>query len=52
VLGEEIATIASGRFEAGEQTARLDVEGLNDGVYFCRLNYDGMMVTQRVVVMQ
>jgi len=41
LLGRELATIASGRHEAGQHRARWDASGMPAGVYFARLAAEG-----------
>jgi len=52
VLGREVATLASGRKEAGRHTVRLGTERLSSGVYFSRLSVGNQTVTQKITVVR
>lgn len=52
LLGEQVATIVSDRFEAGAHTVRWDASGLPSGVYFFQLHADEFTQTKRLVVLR
>ncbi len=52
LLGEQVATIVSDRFEAGTHTVRWDASGLPSGVYFFQLHADEFTQTKRLVVLR
>jgi hypothetical protein len=52
VLGRRVATLASGRTEAGLHTATLPASRLSSGVYIARLRVGGTTVTQKITVVR
>jgi len=42
VLGQEVATLINGQMSAGSQTVNFDASHMNSGVYFYRLDADGV----------
>jgi len=52
VAGRRVATLAHGRFAAGERDFRWDATGAHDGVYFVRLVVDGHVLTSRVALLR
>jgi len=51
-LGQEIATIFSGNQNAGKYVATFNGAGLASGVYFYRLQADGVSLTKKFVLMK
>jgi hypothetical protein len=47
VLGRRVATLASGRYEAGRHAVRVEARGLASGVYFVRMEASGGFRAQR-----
>jgi len=52
VAGRRVATLAHGRFAAGERDFTWDATGARDGVYFVRLVVDGRVLTTRVALLR
>jgi len=52
VAGRRVATLAGGRFAAGEREFTWDATGVRDGVYFVRLVVDGRVLTTRVALLR
>jgi hypothetical protein len=50
VLGQEVATLASGRFSAGRYEFRFDARHLPSGVYFVRLTAGVFTRTRKMVL--
>jgi hypothetical protein len=50
VLGQEVATLAGGRFSAGRYEFRFDARHLPSGVYFVRLTAGGFTRTRKMVL--
>jgi subtilisin-like proprotein convertase family protein len=50
VLGREVATLVSGRLEAGSHTAAFDASALSAGTYVYRLVVDGEVETGRITL--
>ena len=42
VLGQEVATLLNGQMAAGSQKVSFDASSLNSGVYFYRIDADGI----------
>jgi hypothetical protein len=51
-LGQEVATIFDGEQLAGKYIATFDGKGLPSGVYYYRLQADGVSLTQKLVLMK
>jgi hypothetical protein len=49
MLGREVATLVEGREEAGEHSVTWNAEGFASGVYFCRLQANGVMLTRKLL---
>jgi len=52
LLGRTIGTLAEGRQNPGEHTITWDATGIPAGVYFCRLEAEGVVRTIRLVVVR
>ena len=52
VLGQEVATIASGLMEAGIHTLEFDASGQPSGVYFYRLTYPSGTETRKMILLK
>jgi len=52
VLGREVATLASGRKDAGRHRIRLDADRLSSGVYFGRLQAGDQTLTQKITIVR
>jgi cyanophycinase len=52
VLGREINSLAEGEFNPGEHTVRFNANKLPSGVYFYRLQADGLAVTKKMLLQQ
>jgi hypothetical protein len=49
-VGRRIATLASGRKDAGWYSAKVPAAQLSQGIYFCRLEADSQRFTRKLVV--
>ena len=49
-LGEEVATLAEGRFPAGAHEVRFDAAGMESGVYYYQLSASGRTETRSMIV--
>jgi hypothetical protein len=49
-LGRKVATIQSGELSAGEHLLIWNVEGVPEGVYWCRIQREGLSESRRIVV--
>jgi len=52
VLGEEVATLTEGRFEAGEHTLNWNADNFSTGVYFVRMDALGKTSLQKVILLK
>ena len=52
LLGQEIATIIDGWQEAGSHAVTFEAANLSSGVYFCRLQAGGVVLTRRMTVIK
>ncbi len=52
VLGQEVETIATGRFTAGDHIVRYSAEHLSSGIYLARLEASTHSVTQKLVILK
>lgn len=52
VDGKEIATLANGFMQAGEQKTQFDISKFASGSYLIRLDFGGVSVTQRLTVVR
>lgn len=52
VLGREVATLESGRKQAGRHTVQLETDRLSSGIYFGRLTAGGQTLTQKITVVR
>lgn len=52
VQGREVAVLADGDREAGRHTAALDAGGLRAGMYFVRMQANGVNLTRRLAVVK
>jgi hypothetical protein len=50
IAGQHIATLVSGREEAGSYEVIFDSESLASGIYVCRLTCDGLIVSRKMVL--
>ncbi len=48
-LGQKITHVATGHFEAGEHTFRLNNTGLASGIYVLKVNTDGQITTLKMI---
>ncbi len=49
-LGQEVATLAEGRFSAGAHEIRFDAAGMESGVYYYQLRANGLTETRSMIV--
>lgn len=49
-LGNEVMLLKSGLMKAGDYTVPIDISRLNQGVYFYRLEIDGVLETKRITI--
>ena len=52
VIGQKVATLASGRVNAGEYTADFDASSLASGLYFYTLTSGDVSITKKMVLMK
>ncbi len=52
ILGQEIRTLVNGYQNIGRYTVRFDASQLPSGVYFCRLQADGMSLVKRMLLIK
>ena len=52
LLGNVVATLASGRISAGVHTAMLDGAGLASGIYFARLSAGGKVLVRKMALLR
>lgn len=54
VLGREVARLVDGRMDAGRHTVTWDATGstVASGTYFCRLESDGQMAVQKLILLK
>jgi hypothetical protein len=52
VAGREVAILSDGRQPAGEQRVTFDAAGLKSGMYFCRLEADSRILTQKMILLK
>ena len=52
VAGRQIAVLANGHREAGRHSMPFDGSGLSSGVYFYRLEADGLVEQRKMVLMK
>lgn len=52
LLGRKVATIADGRYTAGQHTFTFDAQGLASGVYVYRLQAGSSVATKRMVLLK
>jgi flagellar hook assembly protein FlgD len=52
ILGRRVATLVSGRQEAGYHTARFDGTGMGSGVYFYRLEAGNDTAIRRMLLVR
>jgi hypothetical protein len=52
VLGKEVATLVSGRQEAGSYAVEFNAAGLSSGVYFYRLQAGGFVETKKMMLVK
>jgi hypothetical protein len=51
-LGQEVATLFDGAQRAGKYTVTFDGTGVAGGIYFYRLQADGVSITKKFVLMK
>lgn len=49
-IGREVRTLLDGAREAGEHELTIDAAGLASGVYYCRLQHGGAIITRPLVI--
>lgn len=49
-LGNEVMLLKNGMLKAGDYTVPVDITRLNQGVYFYRLEIDGVLETKRITI--
>lgn len=49
-LGNEVMLLKNGMMKAGDYTVPVDITRLNQGVYFYRLEVDGVLETKRITI--
>ncbi|MCA9784296.1 MAG: T9SS type A sorting domain-containing protein [Candidatus Delongbacteria bacterium] len=52
MMGQAVATLASGMHQAGNHTTSFDAAGLSSGVYFYTLKANGMSETRKVLLVK
>jgi hypothetical protein len=52
MLGREVATLVDGREDAGEHSVKWNAEGFASGVYFCRMQANGIVLTQKILLVR
>jgi hypothetical protein len=52
VLGREVATLVDRREEAGEHSVMWNGEEFASGVYFCRLQANDVVLTQKILLVR
>ena len=52
VMGQKVAMLADGQFEAGEHTVQWDGSDASSGVYFYRLQADDLVDTKKMVLLK
>lgn len=52
ILGREVALLSDGQHAAGMHSARINGEGLSNGVYFAKLETEGFKAITKVVLMK
>ena len=52
ILGEKVATLFSGRLEAGRHAFEWDAGYVGSGVYFYRLEADGFVQTKKMLLIR
>lgn len=50
-VGQRVYNTEPGRFSEGQHTISLDVSGLQAGVYYCVVNFNGQSLTKKLVVL-
>jgi len=50
MLGEEIAVLANGRYESGLKTFEWNAGNAPSGVYLCKLEIDGQVITSQITL--
>ena len=50
--GRLVRTLASGRFNAGVHSVRLEAKGLANGVYFVNMKAEGYKAVKKVVILK
>lgn len=52
LLGQEVSTIANGRFSAGQHSINFDASALSSGIYIYRLEANGQTTTKRMTLIK
>lgn len=52
ILGQNVAALVKGRKPAGRYTVDFNANGLAGGVYFCRMNVNGILLTQKMLLLR
>jgi hypothetical protein len=50
VLGQEVMSPVQGTFDMGEHTGSFDLSSFSPGTYYCRIQSDGVVATQKLVI--
>lgn len=51
-IGEQVATLVSGKMEAGAHSVAFDASNLSEGIYFYKLTANGVTQTRRMTVVK
>ena len=49
-LGDRIETVEDNQYQSGDNYMRIDISNLSQGVYFLRVEQDGLTLEKRFVV--
>jgi len=52
LLGEKVAVLADGRFNAGEHSVNWNAANQTSGVYYYRFSADGISETRHMILMK
>lgn len=52
IMGNEVSTITNSYFEAGDHSLPINLNQYPQGIYFCKLNVNGINVIERIVVIK
>jgi hypothetical protein len=51
-MGQEIAVLAEGEYEAGRHTVIFNAQDLSSGIYFVRLQAEGIALSQKMILLK